>query len=112
MRKIITVMAFFAVTLLSTNETIAQENKKDIKTEAKLFTHDLTQKFKLNGDNQRTIYHAYLLKERKLNELNNPNLDKNEAEKKAAIINTEFDNKVKAILNETQYKEYLLKKKK
>lgn len=112
MKKIIAVMAFFAVTLLSTNEALAQERGDNLSKNAKVFTQQLTQEFGINDEQQRDIKNAHMLKERQIMSLrNNPKLNKSDIKKKVAAINLEFDSALKAILTKTQYKKYSLARK-
>ena len=110
MKKIIAIFAFFAITLLSTDATFAQEsNSRNLNINAKAFTHQLSKQFKLDGPKQRAIYNAHMLKERKTNALTHgteeKKLTKDQVTKKDAII-SEFNSKLKAVLTPEQFKKY------
>lgn len=109
MKKIIAVAALFTATLLSSNDALAQQRGDTLSKNAKIFTEQLTQEFGINDEQQRDIKNAHMLKERQIMSLrNNSTLNKSDITKKVTAINLEFDNKLKAILTETQYKKYTL----
>ncbi|MFD0964801.1 hypothetical protein [Pseudofulvibacter geojedonensis] len=101
MKKFIAVLAFFTVTLLSTDAAFAQEARQNFQAIAKHKTHEITKQFKVDGKSQRVIYNAYMLRERKLAAMlrNNPNTA---ADTKA--IDTELYSKLKTVLTEEQIK--------
>jgi len=111
MKKIIAVIAFFAITLLGTDATFAQESStRNLSTNAKTFTHKLTKQFNLDGTQQRAIYNAHMMKERKTNALTHgtekKRLTKEQIAKKDVII-SEFNSKLKAVLTPEQFKKYV-----
>ena len=70
MKKIIAVIAFFAITLLGTDATFAQEaNSNNLSVNAKTFASELSKTFDLDGTQQRAIYNAHMLRNRKINAL-------------------------------------------
>jgi len=110
MKKIIAVIAFFAITLLSTDSTFAQENSsRNLSADAKAFTHTLTKQFNLDGTKQRAIYNAHMLRNRKLNALSTASADYMAIEKgaktspEATIIIEDFNRKLKSVLSEEQF---------
>lgn len=102
MKQIVAIIAFFAITILSTDSAFAQAN--DFAALAKKQTHEISQVVKMNGEKQRAIYSAYMIKERKMFALNKT-ADKNNTSKKDAIM-AELKGKIKSVLNETEYKAY------
>lgn len=99
MKKFIAVIAFFAITLLSTDATFAQEGRQNFQAVAKHKTHDISTKFNLKGDAQRVVYNAYMLRERKLAAMQSNNA-KTAVDTKA--IDTELYTKLKTVLTEEQ----------
>lgn len=107
MKKIIAVIAFFTITLLSTTNVVAQDNSsRGASPEAKAFTHQLVQEFNINKDQQKAVMSAFMYKQRQTKAINQ---DSPKAAKKA--IDLKFDNKLKTILTEVQYKKYSIAKK-
>lgn len=107
MKKIITVVAFFAITLFATNNVVAQDNNsRSASTEAKAFTHKLVQEFNINKEQQKAITSAYMYKQRRTKAIT-----ENSPTNTEKAINLEFDNKLKAILTDVQYNKYSLNKK-
>lgn len=107
MKKIITVVAFFAITLFATDNAVAQENNsRALSQEAKAFTHQLVQEFNISKGQQRAVNSAFMYKQRKTKAIN----DKS-AKTAQKAIDLEFDTKLKTILTEVQYKKYRLAKK-
>ena len=99
MKKFIAVLAFFTVTLLSTDAAFAQEARQNFQAIAKHKTHEITKQFKLDGKGQRTVYNAYMLRERKLAAMQNNNA-KTAADTKA--IDAELYTKLKTVLTDEQ----------
>jgi len=113
MKKIIAVIAFFAITLLGTDATFAQEaNKNNLSDNAKTFAHELSKKFDLDGTQQRAIYNAHMLRNRKINALPTATVDYKAMEKGgktsslAAEYILDFNAKLKSVLSEKQYLQY------
>lgn len=113
MKKIITVIAFFAITLLGTNVSFGQESDSNkLSANAKMYTHDLSKVLKMDGAAQRVIYNAHMLRNRKINTLTTKANDYRAIEKggelspKADKIMSEFNAKVKSVLTEEQFAEY------
>jgi hypothetical protein len=112
MKQIIAIIAFFTITLLSTTNSVAQENSsRSTNNEAKAFTHQLVQEFKINTKQQHVLNAAYMYKVRQTNAVKTNIKDKNEAKAKIIAINEEFDTKLKSVLTEVQYKKFKLSKK-
>lgn len=112
MKKIIAVIAFFTITLLSTTNSVAQEkSSRNTNNEAKAFTHQLVQEFNINKQQQHELGAAYMYKVRQTNTVKTNIKDKNEAKAKLIAINNEFDSKLKSVLTEVQYKKFKLSKK-
>lgn len=112
MKKIIAVIAFFTITLLSTTNSVAQEkSSRNTNNEAKAFTHQLVQEFKISTEQQHALNAAYMYKVRQTNAVKTNIKDKNEAKAKLITINEEFDTKLKTILTDVQYKKFSLAKK-
>jgi Tfp pilus assembly protein PilV len=106
MKKIITVVAFFAITLLGTTNAVAQEsNSRRVSNEAQEFTQQLVQEFNINKEQQRDVNNAYMYKQRRVKGIN-----ENSSRTALKTINLEFDTKLKTILTDVQYKKYALKK--
>lgn len=104
MKKIITVLAFFAVTLLSTTSATAQEtNSRSISKEAQAFTHKLVQEFNISKEQQKAVNSAFMYKQRKTKAINEKS-----AKSAQKAINLEFDTKLKTILTDVQYRKYSL----
>lgn len=99
MKKFIAVLAFFTVTLLSTDAAFAQEARQNFQAIAKHKTHEITNQFKLDGKGQRVVYNAYMLRERKLAAMQN-NGAKTAVDTKA--IDTELYAKLKTVLTDEQ----------
>ena len=107
MKKIIAVVAFFAISLLSTTNAVAQEsNSRGVSQEAKEFTHRLVQEFNISKNQQKAVTNAFMYKQRQTKAINQ---DSPKNTQKA--INLKFDNKLKTILTEIQYKKYSIAKK-
>ena len=113
MKKIIAVIAFFAITLLGTDATFAQEgNSRNLSSDAKLFTKELSTSLNFDGTQQRAIYNAHMLRNRKINALPTAANDYRAMEKggklspKATEYIAEFDAKIKAILSVEQFSKY------
>lgn len=111
MKKLIAIVAFFAISLASTNSAIAQNlDTKALSTNAKAFAQQLSQDINLSDVQVKSIYNAHMLKERQLFALrveasreNNTTLI---AAKRKAIIDT-FTTRLEDVLNPTQFKKYL-----
>lgn len=103
MKQIVAIIAFFAITILSTDTAFAQAD--NFAALAKKQTHEISQVVKMNGEKQRAIYNAYMIKERKMFALNKT-ADKNNTSKKDAIM-AELKDKMKTILSDDQYKAYV-----
>jgi len=96
MKKLLAIFAFLAITL----SVSAQEKKVNFQAIAKEKTHFATKHFSLDGDKQRAVYNAYMMSERKLAALSNPNAKSStEAVEK---INTELYAKLETILTAEQ----------
>jgi len=113
MKKIIAVIAFFAITLLGTDATFAQEaNSRNLSADAKAFTSQVNKKLTLDGTKQRAIYNAHMLRNRKINALRTAAADYTAMEKgvktspKAAVIIEEFNAKIQSILSAEQFAIY------
>jgi hypothetical protein len=107
MKRIVAVIAFFAITLLGTTNSVAQErNSRGLSQEAKAFTHQLVQEFNISKEQQRAVSSAFMYKQRQTKAINN-----NSPKTAQKAINLEFETKLKAILTEVQYKKYSLSKK-
>jgi len=113
MKKIIAVIAFFAITLLGTDATFAQENNsRNLSVNAKTFTHKLSKELNLTGVQQRDIYNAYMLRDRKINALPTKESDHKsiakgvKASPKATVISDAFNRKLEDILTKEQFAKY------
>ncbi|NQY28443.1 MAG: hypothetical protein HRT69_03120 [Flavobacteriaceae bacterium] len=113
MKKIIAVIAFFAITLLSTDTAFAQENSsRNLSANAKTFTHKLTKQCNLDGTQQRAIYNAHMLRDRKINALSTAKNDHKAIAKgaktsaEATVISNAFDRKIKGTLSKEQFAKY------
>ena len=113
MKKIIAVIAFFAITLLSTDATFAQENNsRNLSVNAKAFTHKLSKELNLDGTQQRVIYNAYMLRDRKINALPTAKTDHKaiakgvKASPKATVISNAFNRKLEGVLTKEQFEKY------
>jgi len=113
MKKIIAVIAFFAITLLGTDATFAQEkSSRNLSVNAKTFTHDLSKKLNLDDTQQRAIYNAHMLRNRKINALRTATTDYAAMEKgakpsaKATAISEVFNRKIKETLTKEQFSKY------
>ena len=113
MKKIIAVIAFFAITILSTDATFAQENSsRNLSANAKKFTQVLTKKFNLNGTQQRAIYNAHMVRDRKINALPTAESDHIAIAKgvksstEAQEISEAFDRKLKETFTSDQFAKY------
>jgi len=113
MKKIIAVIAFFAITLLGTDATFAQEaNSRNLSANAKSFTSELSKTYNLDGTKQRAIYNAHMLRNRKINALTTAAADYKAMEKgvetspKAAEYIADFNAKIQSILSEEQFAKY------
>ena len=106
MKKALCLIAFAIFTLLGTVDANAQ---KDINTEAKMFTQKLSKEFSLTGEQQRSVYNAYLTKARKLRAIPSDSKDNSKTQTE---VNLKFDEKMKATLTEEQYNSYSKKFKK
>lgn len=106
MKKIIAILAFFTISLLSTDNAIAQ-TKNNFAAVAKKNTHDFVKAAGISdGTKQRSIYNAYMVRERKLAALENQAKKADNSTAKKAIM-AEFETKLKGILTETEYAQYL-----
>jgi len=113
MKKIIAVIAFFAITLLGTDATFAQEaNSRNLSANAKTFANELSKTYNLDGTNQRAIYNAHMLRNRKINALPTAAADYKAMGKggktspKAAEYIADFNAKMQSILSEKQFAKY------
>jgi len=113
MKKIIAVIAFFAITLLGTDATFAQEaNSRNLSANAKTFAKNLTTTLNLDGIQQRAIYNAHMLRNRKINALPNSNniyraMEKGgEISPKAAEYIADFNAKIQTVLSEEQFTKF------
>jgi len=113
MKKIIAVIAFFAVTLLGTDATFAQEaNSHNLSANAKTFTKKLTTTLNLDGTQQRAIYNAHMLRNRKINALPTAANDYRAMEKggkvspKATEYIADFNAKLQSVLSEVQFAKF------
>ena len=107
MKKIIAVVAFFTITLLGTTNAVAQERSSKIvaSNEAKVFTHQLVQEFNISKEQQNDVTNAFMQKV-----IDTKGITKNSPSTALKAINLEFDNQLKAILTDVQYKKYKLLK--
>ena len=113
MKKIIAVIAFFAITLLGTDATFAQDgNARNLSADAKTYTKELSTTLNLDGTKQRAIYNAHMLRNRKINALKTAANDYRAMEKggklssKATEYIAEFNAKIKTILSKEQFAKY------
>jgi len=113
MKKIIAVIAFFAITLLSTNTAFAQENNtRNLSVNAKTFTHKLAKEFNLDGVQQQAIYNAHMLRDRKINALPTAKNDHKSIAKgataspEATVISNAFNRKLEGVLTKKQFVKY------
>ncbi len=113
MKKIIAVIAFFAITLLGTDATFAQEaNSNNLSVNAKSFASELSKTLDLDGTQQRVIYNAHMLRNRKINALPTATTDYKAMEKggetspKATEYILDFNSKLKSVLSEKQFSKY------
>lgn len=113
MKKIIAVIAFFAITLLGTDASFAQEvNSGNLSADAKTFTQTISKEFNLDGTKQRAIYNAHMLRNRKINALPTAAADYKAMEKrgktspKAAEYIADFNAKLQSVLSEEQFAKY------
>ena len=113
MKKIIAVIAFFAITLLGTDATFAQEaNPRNLSVNAKFFASELSKTFDLDGTQQRAIYNAHMLRNRKINALPTAATDYKAMKKgvetspKATEYIIDFNSKLKSVLSEKQFAKY------
>lgn len=107
MKKIIAVVAFFTITVLGTTNAVAQErgSKIEVSNDARVFTHRLVQEFNISEEQQDAVKNAFMQKV-----IDTKAITKNSTSRALKVINLEFDNKLKAILTEVQYKKYKLLK--
>lgn len=111
MKRILGVLAFLAITLLSTNQAIAQENSsRRSPVEANAFTRQLVQEFNITKEQQHAVSAAYMYMVRQTNAVKTNVTDKNEAKSKLIVIDATFDDKLKTILTKVQYNKFKLKK--
>lgn len=113
MKKIIAVIAFFAITLLGTDATFAQENNsRNLSVNAKTFTHKLSKEYNLDGAQQQAIYNAHMLRDRKINALSTAEIDHKsiakgvKASPEATVISDTFNGKLEGILTKEQFAKY------
>lgn len=113
MKKIIAVIAFFAITLLGTDATFAQESSSNnLGANAKAFTSELSKTLDLDEAKQRAIYNAHMLRNRKINALPTANTDYKAMEKgsktspEATAIIADFDAKIQSVLSKEQLAKY------
>lgn len=113
MKKIIAVIAFFAITLLGTDTAFAQENNsRSLSVNAKTFTHKLTKEFNIDGTQQRAIYNAHMLRDRKINALPTAENDRKSIAKgvtaspEATVISNAFNRKLEDVLTKEQFAKY------
>jgi len=113
MKKIIAVIAFFAITLLGTDATFAQENNsRSLSVNAKAFTHKLSEKLNIDGAQQKAIYNAHMLRDRKINALSTSEMDHQsiakgvKASPKATVISDAFNRKLEGVLTKEQFARY------
>ncbi len=110
MKKILAVVAFMAFTLLGTNSAFAQSTPDaSIQSKAKGFTHTLTKRYQLKGEQQRAIFKAFTEKEQSIKGIKATD-NKDYIAKKELIINT-FNEQLKGALTEEQFSSYMSEKK-
>jgi len=104
MKKIVAVVAFFAITLCSTSSVLAQNfDVKLAQEESKTFVKETIKDLDLTVEQEKAVYNASMLKIRMTASA------KNDAAK--VEINTNFNKKLKVALKPSQYKKYLALKK-
>lgn len=113
MKKIIAVIAFFAITLLGTDATFAQEANRNLSANAKTYAKELSVTIEnIDGTQQRAIYNAHMLRNRKINALpDHANIYRamekgGKISPKATEFIAEFNAKIKTILSKEQFAKF------
>lgn len=105
MKKIITI-CLFAIALVFSTTTNAQEKQKSPEAVAKEQVHKLSQQLNLDGDQQRALWKALLKKQTAINEAVKSSGSISATELKT--LNKQIEQTVSKFLNKEQYKLFLV----